>query len=332
MTQNSDGFIRLTLVLPFIRYVEQQGKNTKPALKAMGVSARMLQDPEATVHAEIIYALCNALAEHAGIPHLGCRVGEQLDLGNWPPVAEAAHNSPTAADFLCSYLMRIPQEASSVRHTLTIEADRATYVVKKLVKTRALPRQADGFGIALHLRLIRMAAGTAWVPKQVMLETAVPDAIPKNYLGIRIARTENHEFALSFPTGWLHAPLDLSVAEETLPKPVGEPDLSIIAAVRSAALPLLEKKTVGLQDLSKALGLEPESVETALRLHKTTVAREVKSLRIEQAKEALSNTSQTVAEIGRSLGYEDQSNFARFFRSQTNLSPQQFRECSEEDR
>ncbi|WP_425045217.1 helix-turn-helix domain-containing protein [Primorskyibacter sp. S87] len=331
MTQGADGFIRVMLVLPFIRYVEQQGKSTKLVLKAMGLDVRMLQDPEATVHAEIVYGLCNALADLAGEPHLGCRIGEQLDLSRWSPVAEAARQSRTVGEFLCSYLMRIPQESSAVRHALTIEANRTTYTVRRLIDTRNPPIQVDGFGMSLHLRLLRMAVGDGWTPEHAMVETAFPEAVPRRYMDVRIARTENRELALSFPTGWLHAPLELDVALDTLPKKDSEPDLSIVAALRSAALPLLDNRSVGLHDLSEALGLQPKSLEAALRFHKTTVAREVKGLRIELAKEALVNTSQTVAEIGRSLGYEDQSHFARFFRSQTGFSPQQFRQSSSKD-
>lgn len=310
MTQVSDGFIRVVLVLPFVRYVEQRGKSAKPVLKALGLDARMLRDPNAIIHAEIVYGLCNALADYSGISHLGCRVGEQLDLVGWSPVAEAARQSRTVGEFLCSYLMRIPQETSSVQHALRVEADRANYTVRRLVKTHNPPRQVDGFGIALHLRLLNMAVGNAWAPEQVMIETAFPEAIPRAYMGVRVARTESPELALSFPTNWLQAPLNLDAAVETRTNPDGKPDLSIIAALRSAALPLMEKHPVRLHDLSEALGLEPKRLEAALRLKKTTLAREIRSLRVDLAKDKLSNSAQTVAQIGRSLGYEDQSHFA----------------------
>ncbi len=329
MTQNLDGFMRAMLVLPFVQYVEQRGKNTKPVLKAMGMDKRMLQDPKATVHAEIVYGFFNALADHAEIPHLGCQVGEQFDLTDGSPMAVAARESRTVLEFLCNYLRSVPQETSSVKHALNIEADKARYSVRRLVNTRNLPRHADGFGIALHLRLLSLAVGSGWAPDQVMIETAFPEAVPRGYMGVRFAKTENPELVLSFPSSWLQAGLELDVAVKKLRETGGPSDLTLIAALRTAALPLLEKKSIGLQDLSEALGLEPKRLEAALRLQKTTVAQEIKNLRIEQAKEALSNSSLTVAEIGRSLGYEDQSHFARFFRSQTGLSPLQFREHTE---
>lgn len=325
MAQSSDGFIRVALVLPFVQTIERQGLNVTPALKAMGLTARMLRDPSATVHAEIIYGLCNALADLAKAPYLGCQVGEQFDLTNWSPVADAAPASRTVGEFLCRYLMRVPNETSSVRHSLTIHADRATYTVKRLINTRNPPRQVDGFGIAMHLRLFHMAVGSGWASEQVMIETAFPEVVPRGYMGVRFARTEARDLALSFPTSWLHTPLELGVIPEKRPESDAEPDLSIVAALRSAATPLLATNNVGTQDLSKALGLEPKSLEAALRQRKTTVAREFKALRTDIAKAALSETSRTVAEIGRSLGYEDQSHFARFFRSQTGLSPLQFR-------
>ncbi len=328
MKQGSDGFIRVILVLPFVRYVEQQGKNAAPILKSMGLDTQMMQNPKATVHAEIVYGLCNALADLAETPHLGCQIGEKLDLSRWSPVAEAARQSRTVGEFLSNFLMRVPQETSAVRHTLTIEASRVTYTVKRLTQTQNPPVQIDGFGIALNLRLLHMAVGEGWFPEHVMFETAFPESVPRGYMGVRIARTETTDLAMSFPPEWLQFPLEIDVAPEALPKQYSEPDLSIIAALRSAAMPLMDNRSVGLHELSDALGLQPKSLEAALRIHKTTVSREIKGLRIDLAKEALANSSQTVSEIGRSLGYADQSHFARFFRSQTNQSPQQFRKLS----
>ncbi len=330
MTSGADGFIRAVLVMPFVQHVETLGLNPNPALKAMGLDPKVLRDPEATVHAEIIYGLCNELANLSDNPYLGCHIGEQFDLTRWPLVAVAAQNSRTIADFLCNYIMRVPQESSSVRHAMKIEADRTLYSIKRLAHTRNPPKQVDGFGAGIHLRLMEMSVGTRWEPDKVLITTTFPEVFPRGYKGVGIAKTNDRELGLSFPTKWLGAPFELNIAKEN-GTPTTEPNLSIIAALRSAARPLLLNPTVSSKELSEALCLEVKSLEAALRLHKTTVAREVKGLRIELAKDALLNSSLTVAKIGQSLGYEDQSHFARFFRSQTNLSPQQFRERSGKD-
>ncbi|WP_164658523.1 AraC family transcriptional regulator [Tropicibacter sp. Alg240-R139] len=326
MPSTHDGFIRLILVQPFLEHIERTGTDPRPALTTLGLSKQMLRDSNTTVHAEIIYGLCNTLAEQSEIPHLGCEVGQQFDLSVWPPIATAARTSDKVGAFLINYLMQVPQESSSVRHKLVVEADRASYSVNRLVRTENPPRQVDGFGIALHLRLLKTAMGPAWMPQDVLVETAFPEAVPRGFMGARLARTENPALTFSFPSEWLNAELKLRAKERALPPAKNEPDMSIVAALRSAARPLLWKDKLTSQDLSRALGLDQRRLEAALRLHQTTPAREVKRLKIEIAREALADESLSVGDVGHSIGYADQSHFARFFRSQTGQSPQEFRQ------
>lgn len=329
MPRTQDGFIRLVLVQPFVEHIERSGADPRPALATLGLSKQMLRNPNATVHAEIIYGLCNALAEQAEIPHLGCEVGQQFDLSIWPPIAAAAKASGKVGGFLANYLMQVPQESSSVKHTLIVEADRASYGVSRLVRTENPPRQVDGFGIAMHLRLLKTAMGPTWMAQDVLVETAYPEAVPRGFMGVRLARVENPTLTISFPPEWLKTDLKLRAKAETSPPATDEPDMSIVAALRSAARPLLWKGKLTSQDLARALGLGQRRLEAALRLHRTTPAREVKRLKIEVAQEALADDELSIGDVGLRLGYADQSHFARFFRSQTGQSPQEFRRSLE---
>lgn len=325
MPRTHDGFIRLILAQPFVEHVEHRGIEPRPALTKLGLSKRMLQDPNATVHAEIIYGLCNALADLSDLPHLGCEVAQHFDLTTWPPVAAAAQKSDTVGGFFINYLMQVPQESSSVKHALQIDADRATYSVHRLVPTQNPPRQVDGFGIALHLRLLKAAMGPAWMPQEVLVETAYPKSVPRGFMGARLARTESATLTFSFPSEWLNSQLTFEAKPGAHVNAVAEPDMSIVSALRAAARPLLWKDKLTSQDIAASLGLSPRRLESALKLHQTTPAREVKRLKIELAQQALADPKQSVAEIGLSLGYADQSHFARFFRSQTGQSPLEFR-------
>ena len=325
MPHTQDGFIRLILVQPFVEHIEQRGFDPRPALATVGVSKKMLRDPSATVHAEIVYGLCNTLAGLSEISHLGCEVGQQFDLATWPPIAASAQATDRVDAFLYNYLMQVPQESSSVKHTLTVEAEHASYRVSRLVPTDNPPRQVDGFGIALHLRLLKTAMGPAWMPQDVLVETGYPEAVPRGFMGVRLARTETPSLTFSFPSDWLNAALNLRAKVGAPSAEAAEPDMSIVAALRSAARPLLWKDKLTAQDLAVALGLDQRRLEAALKLHQTTPARELKRLKIEVAQQALADLSRSIAEIGQSLGYADQSHFARFFRSQTGLSPQAYR-------
>ncbi|SLN27630.1 Transcriptional activator NphR [Falsiruegeria litorea R37] len=325
MPRSHDGFIRLILVQPFVEHVARSGVDPRPALATLGLNQQMLLDPTATVHAEIVYGLCNALADLSRTPHLGSEVGQKFDLSTWPPIAAAATASTAVGGFLINYLMQVPQESSSVKHALTVQADRARYGVSRLVQTDNPPVQVDGFGIALHLRLLQMAMGSAWMPQDVLVETAYPQAVPRGFMGVRLARTEDPALTISFPSDWLNAQLELRASAGLPPPTAKEPDMSIVAALRSAARPLLWDGKLNARDLAQALGLDQRRLEAALRLHQTTAARELKRLKIEIAQQNLADTTLSISEIGQSVGYSDQSHFARFFRSQTGKTPQEYR-------
>jgi len=47
---------------------------------------------------------------------------------------------------------------------------------------------------------------------------------------------------------------------------------------------------------------------------------------IEKAKEILSTSNLTVAEVAYQLGFEHPQSFSRFFKTKTNLSPLEFRQ------
>lgn len=325
MPSKTDGFIRLILTMPFVQHAEKQGLDTRSALKALGLSQDMLRDPETAVHAEIVYGLCNELAEMASDPFFGCRVAEQFEIADWPPFVEAGRNSRTLGEFLCNLLMHVPQEASSVRHALTIEADCATYAVKRMIKTQNQPVQVEGFGAALNLRLLQSAGIDEWDPGELRLYTQFPEAVPRDYMGVKAIKSDERQMAIRFPPTWLHAPLGLDFAKRRGTRPNADLDLSIVAAVHSAARPLLANRELGANEIASRLGLGTKQLAAALRMNKTTAAREIKELRVDVAKTALLESEQTVADIGKSLGYADQSHFTRFFRSQTNMSPRDFR-------
>ena len=97
-------------------------------------------------------------------------------------------------------------------------------------------------------------------------------------------------------------------------------------ALLAAAVGL--KEGIAADEVAAALGLSAHRLEAALRLHGTTVPRELKRLRVDTARQALAESDAPVSEIARDLGYHDQSHFTRFFRSQVGETPSSFRSRS----
>ncbi len=325
MPTKHDGFIKAQLLRPFVNLAKARGNNVDATLKSFGLSDADLRDPHKAVHAEIIYGLTNTLADRANDPHLGYHVAETIDMKTWLPIQDAFENARTIGDYYTRFLLSVPEQASSVRHTLTVTAQRAKYAVIRTVQTHQNPLQVEGFGMGLHIRTLRQLAQSHWKPESVMMETAFPAALPMAPTGVLIKRAALSGLALSFPSTWLTFPVRTQDNRSgDIPKSRDQ-DLSIISALRTAARPLLSNRNLRPQDYAQALGMAPARLEASLRLQNTTLARELKRLRVDVAKEEFVGPCRTVAAVAQTLGYSDQSHFARFFRSQTGMSPRQYK-------
>lgn len=129
MPTKHDGFIKAQLLRPFVNLAHARGHNVTSAFKTFGVSHEDLRDPQKALHAEIIYGLTNMLASKSGDPYLGYHVAETVSFKDWLPSQDAFAHARTIGDFYTRFLLSVPHQASSVRHTLTVSTFKATYLV-----------------------------------------------------------------------------------------------------------------------------------------------------------------------------------------------------------
>ncbi len=81
-----------------------------------------------------------------------------------------------------------------------------------------------------------------------------------------------------------------------------------------------------LEDAAQQVGLNPAYFSTLFKQSCGTSFKEyLNRIRIEEAKRLLSNTDYPILSIAMSVGFEDQSYFAKVFKKYTGLTPKQFR-------
>ncbi|WP_270730692.1 AraC family transcriptional regulator [Shimia sp. Alg240-R146] len=325
MPSKHDGFIRAVLVLPFIETARARGVDPRPILQKYGLTREDLRDPERTLHAEVIYGLTNRTAALCKDPHFGFHVAAAFDLRQWQPTKDALARARTVGDFYTRFLSVVPQQASSVRHSLEVTAQHATYSVNRNVQTQNLPEQVEGFGIGLHLRLLGLVLAGRWDGSKVTLLTPFPHTVPHTPMGAQVSSRNISGLALRFPSSWLILPFTQRDTENIASTTDAGADISIIEALRGVARPRLDDRTLSLTDYADELGIPPPRLKAALRLQDSTLSKEIKRLRIDVAEDMLKDSKLSVADIGERLGYHDQSHFTRFFRSQTGQTPLRFR-------
>jgi AraC family transcriptional regulator len=79
-------------------------------------------------------------------------------------------------------------------------------------------------------------------------------------------------------------------------------------------------------EVAKGVGVHPVYLATAFRRHfRCTIGEYVRRLRIEFAAGEISNSDQSLCEIGLAAGFSDQSHFSKVFKNQTGMTPGDFR-------
>ncbi|WP_171210326.1 MULTISPECIES: AraC family transcriptional regulator [unclassified Ruegeria] len=323
--EHSEGFIRLSLAAPFLQYLTDRGISPQPALDQVGLQAELLSDPSVFVHSELVYGLVNAFSEVSGDRYLGLKVGETFDLEGWPPFAQALRSTNSLFEFFARFVGLVPRESNSVRHSLVIEADKATYRIDRQQEPAVPPIQVTGFGAAIYVRLLQTVVGNSWDASHVRWESRYINGLPIGYKGIEVGLGTDPGMQISFPVEWLY----LHHASEGSAKPISTPrqdeEVTVVAALRSVLRDKLDETELGPEVVAGLLGIQTDRFLKALQQHGTTLPREIKRLRVDLAKEHLKQNQMTIAQIGLMLGYSDKSHFTRFFRGQTGMTPTKFR-------
>ncbi len=323
--EHSEGFIRLALAAPFLQYLTLREIDPQPALDQVGLKSDLLSDPSVYVHSELVYGLLNAFSDLSGDRYLGLNVGETFDLQEWPPFAQALQSTNSLFEFFTRFVGLVPQESNSVRHSLVIEANKATYRIERQQEPSVPPIQVTGFGAAIYVRLLQTIVGDVWEASRVRWESRYITGLPVGYKGIEVGLGTDPGMQISFPVEWLF----LYHASEGSAKPVASArqaeEVTVVAALRSVLRDKLDETELGPEVVAGFLGIQPERFLKALQQQGTTLPREIKRLRIDVAKELLRDEKMTIAEIGLMLGYSDKSHFTRFFRGQTGMTPTKFR-------
>ncbi len=323
--EHSEGFIRLALAAPFLQYLTDREIDPQPALDQVGLKSELLSDPSVYVHSELVYGLLNAFSDLSGDRYLGLNVGETFDLQEWPPFAQALQSTNSLFEFFTRFVGLVPQESNSVRHSLVIEADKATYRIERQQEPAVPPIQVTGFGAAIYVRLLETVVGESWDSSRVRWESRYITGLPVNYKGIEVGLGPDPGMQISFPVEWLF----LHHASEGSAKPIASArqneEVTVVAALRSVLRDKLDETDLGPEVVAGLLGIQSERFLKALQQQGTTLPREIKRLRVDVAKEHLRDDKMTIAEIGLLLGYSDKSHFTRFFRGQTGMTPTKFR-------
>jgi len=324
-------FARVAVVQPFVAYLESIGVPTDKYLLQVGLTQAMLDDPDNPIPTSLVFEFLNAACQAEGIDDIGLLAGRATSLQMMDEFGNRLLTSKSIGDYLklgCRLIKNISSgdecwlaegdEEMRFCHSISAlnEQDRIqNYLYTSLVTINTI-RQATketwcpaeitipGMGSDTAARLAAVLPGTTVIREGSYASFLIPRnlvARPMPAKGEQVPDGGLHFLTLQLPNDFVTSIVQLI---ETLII-AGNPDVHTAASAAGLSLRILQRRLADSGTNYSAL---------------------VASTRIDMAKRWIQDGNHSLADTASALGYTNQANFSRAFRSVTGLSPRAYRD------
>jgi len=319
----------------FISFAEAHGASRRELLKEAAVSQETLEDPEARIEYEQYELLIQRAVARSGNPALGMRMADQLPITTHGLLGYAAMSSETLEEELSFVTRFVPTRIPVLIAELSVDKRVATLRIEEAavlgdVRATILETTVG----ALHAAARFLTHGEFEL-EELRFPYEEPDYVEEYRSAFGCPLSFGAEaMEMRFAARLLKTRLPL--ADEAAKKLAAKRCEEELAAIESSddleqriRVQLLKMRRLhpSLDPLAKTLGLSPRTVRRRLRNAGTSYKAILHSVREELAVQYLRTTHWTIYQIADRLGYNDQSNFGRAFKSWTGRSPQEFRDA-----
>lgn len=306
--------------------------NSRDLCDAVGLDPRRLGDPDARLSVAQLIALYEAAARMTKDNDFGLHVAVRTSLRAFGVLGYILLNSPTVELALERLIRYLPIWTDGGRFTLHREGS-TVHLIWQYAGAFATECRHDCEMTLLSV----LKVSPLWArsqPREVRFQHPSPKNIGEHKRLFRAPvcfRAPQNE--IIFDKAALCAPVRnadpalcdilINVAEGTLA--FASSKSSPVDRVRFAVCQSLGICEVGLQSISRAIGLSTRGLQRKLKEHGTSFRRVLAEVRQHRAEQTLRDPQITIAEIAYELGYSHPSEFDRAFRSWTGGSPKQYR-------
>ena len=327
MSGPSQPLIRLSTAMPILMTLDGVYEDADAILTDLGLSRASFEDPDAYVHAIIMYQFFEEAAAAIPDQHFLAKIGAKLAGSKWGPLVAAAIDAQTLGSFLTQVVISATEHSSSTEHHLDIAGKSGFIFGKRYYQTPFVPGQIDAFFVAIFGEIIRRCVGQRWSAEDVLVSVSDPAALPDRLLGLKAIKGDRMGHRISFPALWLTLPFDGDALLLGPSEPVGDarPPNSVADSVREALRPHIGARPIDNKSAAQILNMSEQQLSRRLRREGTTIGRLLTELKRTRAEELLREDKHGVTKVADMLGYSDPTSFAHAFRRWTGTSPSEFR-------
>ena len=312
----------------------------KPLANSLGINTDLLSDfavySDFDRFARLFELLANACDDEA----FGLKYAEAYVPGGSGPFGYGMVNAPTMSEaikFWSDYVV-VAAELVDVRVTIDDQLARLQWKFPSTVLHRD---QFSDFAVAILVRVIRQFMGSAWQPREVVLERKVPSTLEhhKLYLSQRL-QFESDKTEVHIDAGQLHSrnPLADPRLFEILRRQCDElknglrTGTDLVSRLKEEVAKRIESGELSAKVIARSLAVSERSLHRRLAERGLSYKRFVDGIRSGLSLRLLNETELPLAEVARRLGFRSQSSYSRAALRWHGNAPGEVRRISAQDR
>lgn len=307
------------------------GVDLAAVLDETGVSVADLR-PDAFIPYASYLKILERCAELSRSPDIGLRLGARQTLAALGPLGRAMRHAATLGEALEDFVAFQIGNSTGGTTYLHRSGDDFAFGYGIYDPDTKASREMYDLVVAIGCNFIRdLTAGKAEPLEILMIGREPADLAPYRALTTRPIRFNQSETCLILPRSVLEFPLetaDLAVRETVLSElsqRLLQAPWGMSSRVKHALRSLMLTGAHSMRDVAAHLEIHPRTLRRALESENTTFEALKDEIRHAVARQLLSLTQLSAADVGLSLGYSTPSSFVHAFQRWSGMSPTQWR-------
>ncbi len=337
------GFASIPAVQQYLRYAETQNLDISSAIEAAGIDPLVLMNANGRIPGEQFQSLIKILLEKSEDPLMGLNSSLHVQPGSYSVLGYITMSCATMGDAI----ERIPTYERLVGDmgvTHIEQTKDSIFLNWHCAYTDTLVRQhmIDNV-LASWTNFARWLANQDASPERIFLERSTPSS--KNEIKL-------YQDFFNCPIAFAQTKSGVELAKNLLKTPLRQPDLLLLKTLESHASQQINelesasgsfslqvahaiRKQLNMGQIRKELiadefCLSPRTLQRKLVAEGTSYQDIVDEIRLDMAKQLLSDSKIAIQDIAYNLGFSDSGSFHRRFKQWTRQTPREFRETKAE--
>jgi AraC-like DNA-binding protein len=325
-----DSFVRVAALTNFAEVVGALGYNADAAMRRVGLSPRVLKEPELRLPSDTVVRLLEEAARDTGCETIGLRMAQLRQLSHFGAVSLVLAHQASLRGILTTTIEHLHLLNNSL--ALQVEDAGPLVIVREEVMSALPARQSIELAIGVIYRLCAALMGDGWRPQSVGFSHAAPASMAVHHQVFRCPVVFDADF-----NGMVFRAADLD-----LPNASVDPSLARYAKTLLEALPSLDGGSVGREVrraiylmlpsgcatcewVAQSLGRSLRTLQRELDEEGTSFTALLAEVRQNLARRYIENPRYSLGHVAELLGYSTHSAFTRWFTLQFGQSPAAWR-------